>query len=86
MEKMERSKVSFKWRELYEVGFCFFKSYRRIEIRKDNRLVVCMQAKLKVVEEDEKEAVDRLKQRYKNEDASTIFRLLIFCYGHLVHC
>ena len=21
MEKMERSKVSFKWRELYEVGF-----------------------------------------------------------------
>lgn len=37
-----------------------------------------MQAKLKVVEEDEKEAVDRLKQRYKNEDASTVFCFSIF--------
>lgn len=46
-----------------------------------------MQAKLKVVEEDEKEAVDRLKQRYKNEDASTVFLLIVFflCYGHLIH-
>ncbi|KAF3513577.1 hypothetical protein F2Q69_00002147, partial [Brassica cretica] len=50
MEKMERSKVSFKWRELYE-------------------------AKLKVVEEDEKEAVDQLQQRYKNEDAILLLRL-----------
>ncbi|KAH0933054.1 hypothetical protein HID58_010171 [Brassica napus] len=54
MEKMERSKVSFKWRELYE-------------------------AKLKVVEEDEKEAVDRLKQRYKNEDARKQSRQTKLC-------
>ncbi|KAL0711199.1 hypothetical protein Bca4012_018177 [Brassica carinata] len=54
MEKMERSKVNFKWRELYE-------------------------AKLKVVEEDEKEAVDRLKQRYKNEDARKQSRQTKLC-------
>ncbi|KAJ0262520.1 hypothetical protein HA466_0054330 [Hirschfeldia incana] len=54
MEKMERSKVNFKWRELYE-------------------------AKLKVVEEDEKEAVDRLKQRYKNEDARKLSRQTKLC-------
>lgn len=59
---------------------------------------VCIQAKLKVVEEDEKEAVDRLKQRYKNEDASTIsckidfllwpfdsmFLTKIYCQGNKV--
>ncbi|CAH8387543.1 unnamed protein product [Eruca vesicaria subsp. sativa] len=54
VEKMERSRVSFKWRELYE-------------------------AKSKVVEEDEKEAVDRLKERYKNEDARKQSRQTKLC-------
>lgn len=37
MEKMERSKVNFKWRELYEVGFVSRCNYIiiRFEILKD---------------------------------------------------
>lgn len=37
-----------------------------------------LQANMIAVQEKEKEAVDRLKQRYKNEDASMIFTNLSF--------
>lgn len=40
-----------------------------------------LQANMIAVQEKEKEAVDRLKQRYKNEDASMIFTNLSFYYG-----
>lgn len=88
MEKMKRKKVNFKWRELYEVVFFFpsmldVNTYVSFEILKIYAHGFA-QAKSIRVQEKEKEVVERLKQRYKNEDESMIFTNLSSYYGRQI--